>query len=79
MTDGSLRVQPGELTVDEILERLHAGERIVIERELLGTVHEVTLRFDGGTYYCDTPTTLHRHDTTEAMRACLEEQRYGTA
>ena len=73
------RVQPGELTVEEILERLHEGDRVVIERELLGGVHEITLRFDGNTYYCDTPTTLHRHDTPEGMRSCLDEQRYGSA
>ena len=77
MPGGPVRVRPGDLTVEEILERLHAGERVVVEREVLGGVHEVTLRFDGGTYYCDTPTTLHRHDTAEAMRACLDEQRYG--
>ena len=74
---GATRIEPGELTVEEILERLHAGERVVIDRELLGGVHEVTLRFDGEVYYCDTPTTLHRHDTPEGMRACLAEQRYG--
>ena len=72
------RIRPGELTVEEILERLHDGDRIVIERELLGGVHEVTLRFDGDTYYCDTPTTLHRHDTPEGMRGCLDTQRYGS-
>ena len=72
------RVRPGELTVEQILERLHAGERVVVERELLGGVHEVTLRFDGETYYCDTPTTLHRHETPEDMRACLDQQRYGS-
>ncbi|MDZ7701079.1 MAG: hypothetical protein U5J98_02870 [Halobacteriales archaeon] len=73
------RVQPGELTVEEILERLHEGDRVVIERELLGGVHDITLRFDGDTYYCDTPTTLHRHETPEGMRACLDKQRYGSA
>ena len=77
MTEEPLRVSPGELTVDELLERLQAGQRVVVEREVLGGVHEVTLRFDGETYYCDTPTTLHRHGTAEAMRACLEEQAYG--
>ena len=76
---GPTRIEPGELTVEEIIERLHAGDRVVIERELLGGVHEVTLRFDGQIYYCDTPTTLHRHETPEGMRSCLDKQRYGSA
>jgi hypothetical protein len=75
--DGPIRVRPGELTVVEILERLHAGDRLVVEQEFLGEVHDITLRFDGETYYCDTPTTLHRHETVEGMRTCLDEQRYG--
>lgn len=75
--DGPIRVRPGELTVEEILERLHAGDRLVVEQEFLGEVHDITLRFDGETYYCDTPTTLHRHETVEGMRTCLDEQRYG--
>ncbi len=73
------RIRPGELTVEEILDRLHAGDRIIIEQELLGGVHDITLRFDGDIYYCDTPTTLHRHETPEGMRACLDKQRYGEA
>jgi hemin uptake protein HemP len=76
---GLTRIEPGELSAEEIIDRLHAGDRVVIERELLGGVHEVTLRFDGETYYCDTPTTLHRHETPEGMRACLDKQRYGEA
>ncbi len=76
---GPTRIEPGELTVEEIIDRLHAGDRVVIERELLGGVHEITLRFDGETYYCDTPTTLHRHETPEGMRSCLDKQRYGSA
>lgn len=71
-----MRMEPGELTVDELIGRLKAGNRVVIERTIAGTTHEITLRFDGETYYCDTPTTLHRHDTEEAMRGCLEEQGY---
>jgi hemin uptake protein HemP len=74
---GPTRIQAGELTVEEIIERLHEGNRLVIQQELLGGVHEITLRFDGDTYYCDTPTTLHRHETPEGMRICLDKQRYG--
>jgi hypothetical protein len=40
-------------------------------------MHEITLRHDGETYYCDTPTRLHKHQSTEEMRECLERQGYG--
>ena len=76
MTGGVHRVAQGELTAEEIIDRLHDGQRVVIEYEVVGTAQTVTLRFDGETYYCDTPTTLHRHETVEAMRTCLDEQRY---
>lgn len=78
MTDGPMRIRAGEVPIDEIVDRLQAGQRVVVERELLGNIHELTLRFDGETYYCDTPTTLHRHDTVAGMRRCLSEQEYGT-
>jgi hypothetical protein len=44
---------------------------------MLGGVHEVTLRHDGTTYYCDTPTTLHKHRSAEEMRTCIERMGYG--
>lgn len=78
MSEGPLRIAPGDVSVDEILDRLHDGQRVIIERDLLGSVHEVTLRFDGETYYCDTPTTLHRHETVDGMRECLTGEQYGS-
>jgi hypothetical protein len=79
MSDGPIRLSPGDATATEIIERLEAGDRVIVETELLGSVHEITLRFDGEVYYCDTPTTLHRHETAEGMRRCLDDQRYGSA
>jgi hemin uptake protein HemP len=76
MTEAPMRIRPGEASVDEIIDRLQAGQRVIVERELLGGVHEITLRFDGEIYYCDTPTTLHRHETADGMRQCLKGQRY---
>ncbi|MFB6296449.1 MAG: hypothetical protein ABEH66_06380 [Halobacteriales archaeon] len=78
MADEPVRLSPGDATAEEILDRLEDGDRVVLEREFLGSVHEVTLRYEGGTYYCDTPTTLHRHESAEDMRRCLDEQRYGS-
>lgn len=76
MTD-PLVVTAGELDADELLETLERERRVVVRTEFLGTEHEVTLRWDGDTYYCDTPTRLHKHDDPEEMRTCLENQGYG--
>lgn len=70
-------VEAGTKTVDELLAALHDGRRIVVETEFLGADHEVVLRYDGDTYYCDTPTRLHKHDSTAEMRTCLRNRGYG--
>lgn len=74
-----LRVRAGELEAEEIVAALEDGGRVVVETEVLGSDHEVTLRHDGDRYYCDTPTTLHTHETRAEMRECVVEQGYGRA
>jgi len=71
-----LRVTAGELDAEEILAALESGRRVVVETELLGADYDVTLRHDGSVYYCDTPTTLHRHETRDGMVECLTNQGY---
>ncbi|WP_435360063.1 hypothetical protein [Haloarchaeobius sp. DFWS5] len=71
-----LRAKAGELDADEILSALKDGRRVVITTELLGSEHDVTLRHDGKIFYCDTPTTLHKHETEAEMRLCIEKQGY---
>lgn len=71
-------VEAGEHSPDELLEALESGDRIIVRTEFLGAEHEVTLRHDGDIYYCDTPTRLHRHTTSEEMRTCLEQQGYAS-
>lgn len=73
---GTIRVEAGELPPEEIIEALEEGRRIVIETEVLGSPHTVTLRYDGETYYCDTPTTLHTHDDVDEMDQCIRDQGY---
>lgn len=73
-----LEVASGELSADEILAALHEGRRVVVSTEMLGSEHEVTLRHDGTVYYCDTPTTLHKHESTEEMRRCIHKQGYSS-
>jgi hemin uptake protein HemP len=72
-----MRVEAGELTADEILAALRDGRRIVVRTEMLGGSHEVTLRHDGSVFYCDTPTTLHKHAEEPAMRECIRRMGYG--
>ncbi|WP_416838094.1 hypothetical protein [Haloferax sp. DFSO52] len=71
-----LHIESGELTADEILDALRAGRRVVVRAEMLGGVHEVTLRHDGSTFYCDTPTTLHKHEDEDGMRKCVLKMGY---
>lgn len=75
--DVTLTVDAGELGTEELLERLREGERVVVRTTFLGSEKRITLRFDGETFYCDTPTTLHKHETADDMRACIREQGYG--
>jgi hypothetical protein len=69
-------VEAGEHTAEELLTRLRAGERLLVQTEVLGSAEQLTLRFDGETYYCDTPTTLHKHDDAEGMERCMREAGY---
>ncbi len=71
-----LHVESGELTAEEILAALSDGRRVVVTTQMLGGSHEVTLRHDGETFYCDTPTTLHKHRTEDEMRTCIDKMGY---
>ncbi|WP_135535065.1 MULTISPECIES: hypothetical protein [Halostella] len=71
-----LRATAGELDADVILDVLNDGGRVIIETEVLGSEYEVTLRHDGTVYYCDTPTTLHKHEAEAEMRKCIKNQGY---
>ncbi|WP_276273372.1 hypothetical protein [Haloarcula litorea] len=72
-----LVVDAGEATTDDILDALESGRRVIVRTQFLGEAHEVTLRYDG-VWYCDTPTRLHKHDSREEMRTCLERQGYAS-
>ncbi len=74
--DGPLRVKAGELDAEAVMDALNEGHRVIVSTELLGSEHEVTLRHDGSVYYCDTPTTLHKHESEDGMRQCLDQQGY---
>lgn len=71
-----LRVEAGELSVDELIDALNDGQRILVDVEVAGGSHEVVLRYDGETYHCDTPTNLHRHTEESEMRGCIARMGY---
>jgi hemin uptake protein HemP len=71
-----LRANAGDLSPEAILGALDEGRRVVIRTEMLGADYEVTLRHDGTVYYCDTPTTLHKHESRDEMRRCIVNQGY---
>ncbi|WP_293030679.1 hypothetical protein [Natronococcus sp.] len=75
MTD-PLRIAAGDLEADAILEAIQDGRRVVVSITTLGDEHEVTLRYDGSVYYCDTPTRLHRHESEREMRTCITNMGY---
>jgi len=77
MTD-PLVISAGEMQINELLEAINEGRRVVVRTEFLGSEHEVTLRHDGETYYCDTPARLHKHSSEEEMRECLRQQGYAS-
>jgi len=70
-----LVVDAGEADIEALLDALEAGQRVIVRTAFLGSSHEVTLRYNG-TWYCDTPTRLHKHDSREEMRSCLQQQGY---
>lgn len=73
---GPLYISTGDLTTEAIFEAMHEGRRIVVTVETMGNEHDITLRYDEGIYYCDTPTRLHRHDCRDEMRACIRKMGY---
>lgn len=68
----STTIEPGEHTVEELLSGLKNGRRFTVRTEVLGSTEELTLRFDGEIYYCDSPTILHKHTDETEMRNCIE-------
>lgn len=77
MNSTPLRVSAGELSADEIIEQVRDGRRVLVTVEAYGSESEVALRHDGTTFYCDTPTRLHRHDDEAGMRECIANMGYG--
>ena len=71
-----LRLEPGERSADDIIDALREGRRVFLDVQMGGSAHEVVLRYDGETYHCDTPTSLHRHSEEAEMRACLDRMGY---
>jgi len=72
-----LRIKPGDRTAAEIVDELEGGRRVLVTVELLGEPREISLRYDGEWFYCDTPTRLHKHGSASEMRECVRKMGYG--
>jgi len=72
-----LRIESGDRTADEIVDALEGGRRVLVTIELFGEPREISLRYDGEWFYCDTPTRLHKHSDAGEMRECIREMGYG--
>lgn len=72
---GVERVSRKELRSDEVVERLEAGQRVIVEVELFGSTKDVVLRKADGSYQCDTGLKLFSYDDPEAMKRCIERLR----
>lgn len=73
---GPTVVDAGEYDSEELLSRLRDGERLLVRADVLGSTEELTLRYDGEFYYCDSPTTLHKHETEAGMVECMRNYGY---
>jgi hypothetical protein len=71
-----LRATAGELTTSELMTLIEDGTSVIMQAEVMGRTHTVTLRASDGTYYCDTPTKLHRHTDPAEMITCIESMGY---
>lgn len=70
-----VRATRRELTSTDVMDVVERGGRVLIEVSVLGKTMEVVIREQNGTYYCDTPMKLLRHETGEELRRCLEQFR----
>ena len=73
---GPIRVEAGEWTAEEFISALKDGRRVVVQTEFMGETRDVALRWDGETFYCDSPTRLHKHETEDGMAECLHRLGY---
>ncbi|MDQ2051255.1 hypothetical protein RBH26_12275 [Natronolimnohabitans sp. A-GB9] len=71
----TIRINRNDLTAKEIVAELNAGNRVIIELEILGRTLQMALRRRDETYYCDTPMKLLTFETETEMRECLERYR----
>lgn len=69
-------LEAGEWPSERIVAALEEGQRVVVHTEFMGSTYEVTMRWDGDTYYCDSPTRLHKHEDPEGFRGCLRRLGY---
>ncbi len=71
----TIQVGRKELTSGEVLAEVEAGNRVVIEVEMMGATVRMAIRKRADVYYCDTPIKLLTYESEEELQHCLERYR----
>lgn len=75
MTAESVRMSRKEFRSDEVLDRLDAGQRVIVTVEALGVSVDVALRKNEDQYVCDTGMKLMTYENRDGMQRCIERLR----
>lgn len=75
MSESSVEVPRKEFSAEEALDRIEAGQRVVVTVEVMGASRDVTLRKTDDEYVCDTGLKLLSYDDRDGLRTCIERLR----
>lgn len=75
MSESSVEVPRKEFSAEEALDRIEAGQRVVVTVDVMGASRDVTLRKTDDEYVCDTGLKLLSYDDRDGLRTCIERLR----
>lgn len=75
MPESSVEVPRKEFSTEEALNRIEAGQRVVVTVDIMGASRDVTLRKTDEEYVCDTGLKLLSYDDRDGLRTCIERLR----
>jgi hypothetical protein len=75
MPKSSVEVPRKEFSAEEAIDRIDAGQRVVVTVDVMGASRDVTLRKTDDEYVCDTGLKLLSYDDRDGLKACIERLR----